>query len=243
MSAIHILTEFLLKPDGYRVGDGSGPIRVEGTEESSTSCCTKVVPNLPSLHQAPGPGSMFYVAFDPYKEDEGIVPCLFLDVNVPDMVAFIWGGDCPGCHGDQKFCAPCTHSFCHDVDPHLSCGDKIVCPFCMGILLLADQHRYLVLRRSPWHHPVSKEDDVAERRAIKKQILGRADESGYQYVWGKNWTCNYTFLAALLNKGVEMYAQDVKHGNRLSAAVFRGHDKIHHNTISERCQQVCGHSS
>lgn len=191
LSAIHVLEDFLRKPDKYRADDGAGRIWTD-EEASDASYCTPVIPKLPFLRQASGPGSTFCIAFysfdslfdDPFDErDEGIVSCLFLKVTVPDIIAFTLGGDCPGCNNSRKICGGCVRPFCNDTGLPFYCGDQIVCPLCMGSLLWAEQTDYLVLRRSPRNHPASGEDDAADRRVIKDGMLDTADKLGYEHVW------------------------------------------------------------
>ncbi|KAK3360729.1 hypothetical protein B0T25DRAFT_578590 [Lasiosphaeria hispida] len=173
--AVRAFGDFLIDPDRFPVGE-DGQIHIEDAYNGGVGCVETGL-ELPALNEMSGPGNVFYVALLDEKKNEGVIPCLMVDVDILDVIAFIDDGDCRVCDGLRSICPGCTSGVAHEFGVFMGCGVDLACPLCMGLDLAVEHHGFLKER---YHlHLQDADGDDSEAEDMMERVLGRAKELGY----------------------------------------------------------------
>ncbi|KAL8685831.1 MAG: hypothetical protein Q9218_007519 [Villophora microphyllina] len=93
--------------------------------------------------------------------------CLFSDVTVPDVIAFLQDGNCWVCDDRRELCPGCTDWVPEELDARMCCGVDLACPLCMGLEFMANDKDF---RRQYYWDPAPSEEQAARAKRIRHRL-------------------------------------------------------------------------
>ncbi|KAL9579221.1 MAG: hypothetical protein Q9212_005232 [Teloschistes hypoglaucus] len=102
--------------------------------------------------------------------------CLFSRVSVPDVIAFLLGGECWLCEKERGICPGCTGWFAQKFDAFMDCGVSLACPLCMGLEFMAIDEEY---QEKYYRTEPPSEEEAARDKRFRNRLI----ELGYLQQW------------------------------------------------------------
>lgn len=175
--AVDIFEEFLASPDTF---DKDDPEYTNSYSlDRAAQDIDEIIPELVPTEEVFD--IMLPLAPSQQDDDEEknnnnlIIPCLYTQVEVQDVIAFIDKGDCFACHGgEREICPGCTGGLAQAFYLFAGCDYTIACPLCIG-QGLAEEHRQF--NRSLDGLSEEEADELEEE--LMERIRGRKRKLGY----------------------------------------------------------------
>jgi hypothetical protein len=136
---------------------------------------------LPRLGRLSGPENAFYVSLARDKwASELIIPCLMVEIKVPDVIAFIERGRCAMCENSRYIVPDWDSGRAEKFDVAMHFSVYLVCPLCMG-LDISKEHWYFHDEVRVWRCNSDPDDPEMKEWAddVDELIEKKLDELGY----------------------------------------------------------------